>query len=97
MMYVPKGRLGGLGVRMGVGWVALSVAVTIGLGETPAALKVITQVCIAAVVPATLIEALRLAGVAPLAGARFSQAQSEPSEVVKFKPLVGFVLVTAMP
>jgi hypothetical protein len=71
-----------------------NVAVTVGLGETLVALKVITQLCEPRVALAALMEALRFNGVAPPAGDRLNQAQSDPSEVLKLRPLLGLVLAT---
>ena len=73
---------------------ALNVAVTVGLGDTPAALKVMTQEWLPAVTPVTFTEAVTVAGVEPDAGDKVSQAQSEPSEEVNAKPLAGFVLAS---
>lgn len=68
-----------------------------GLGDTPEALKVITQLWLPTVAPPVLTDALRLAVVIPLLGLRLSQAQSAPSDAVKLKPLAGLALVTEMP
>jgi hypothetical protein len=75
---------------------AVNVAVTVGLGDTPAALNVITQVWLPTVALPAITEALTLPGVDPLLGLRLSQAQSAPREVLKFNPLAGLVLLTEM-
>src|SRR5215471_3107717 len=75
----------------------VKVAVTVGLGETPAALKVRKQVWVpVAVAPAGFTEATIVTGVEPPPGASVSQAQSEPGAVVKASPLEGLVLVTVI-
>ena len=70
------------------------VAVTVGLGDTPEALKVMTQEWVPMVVLAALTEAVMVTGVAPDAGATVSQAQSEPSEDVYARPAAGLVLLS---
>ena len=57
----------------------MRVAVTVGLGDTPEALKVMTQEWLPTVAAAAFTEAVTVTGVAPEAGPKFSQAQSEPS------------------
>ena len=75
-------------------WVGLTVRVrmTLGLEATPAALNVTRHWWLPAVALAVLTEALRVAGVEPEAGERFSQAQSDPRDAVKLRPDAGLVL-----
>ncbi len=75
--------------------VTVSVAVAVGLGETPAALKVMVQEWLPDVALAVTTEALRVVVVLPPVGASFNHAQSLPREVVNARPDVGLVLVTA--
>ena len=75
---------------------AFTVAVTVGLGETPVALKVIVQLCDPAAMVVVFTEAPRPRGVFPPVGSRVTQAQSDPSDVLNANPLVGLVLVTPM-
>ena len=88
--------MAGVADKVGTGALALNVAVTVGLGDTPAALKVITQEWLPAVTPVAFTEAVTVAGVEPDAGDKASQAQSEPREEVNAKPLAGLVLLSAI-
>ena len=76
-----------------VGPLTDSVAVTVGLGETPAALNVITQEWLPVVAVAAVIEALTVCGVEPDVGDKLSHPQSDPSEDVNASPLNGLVLL----
>lgn len=72
------------------------VALTVELDATLLALNVITQLWLPWIVALVLTDAVTVPGVVPDVGLRFSQAQSEPGEAVKLKPLEGFVLLTVM-
>ena len=77
---MPKGSVAGAADKVGMrAGDTIRVAVTVGLGDTPAALKVMTQEWLPTVAAAAFTEAVTVTGVAPDAGAKFSQAQSEPS------------------
>ena len=92
-VYVPKGRLGGFADK--VNWLPIvTVAVTVGLGETPAALNVRMQVCGPGVEFAVLIDALIFASVDPERVGKDSHAQSLPVEMLNGRPVKGPVLLT---
>ena len=74
----------------------VKVAVTVGLLEDNPETKVMTQVWLPTVALLAITEALRVAGVDPPPGFRFSQPQSAPSEAPKVKPLTGLVLAREM-
>ena len=80
----------------GGGATAVKVAVTVGLDETPEALKVMMQERLPATTFAALTEAVTVAGVEPDVGVKVNHAQSEPSEVENANPLAGLVLLTAI-
>jgi hypothetical protein len=72
------------------------VAVTVGLGEIPLALNVMTQEWLPGVAPEDLIDAVTVAGVDPAAGDNVSHPQSAPSEAVNIRPEFGLVLLMEM-
>jgi len=81
---------------VGAGVVTVRVAVTVGLGVTPLALKVMTQEWFPGVALAVLTDADKVLGVVPAVGSTVSQAQSEPKVEVNPTPKAGLLLVTPM-
>jgi hypothetical protein len=88
IVYAPKFSDAGETVRVGL--VTVIVAVTVGGGETPAAEKVMTHECAPGVAALVLTEAVSVGAgvpVVPLVGFKFSQAQSDPREVLNARPV----------
>ena len=91
--YAPKFSNVGVSVRLGL--LTVTVAVMVGLGDTPGELIVMTHVSLPAVALATLKDALSVNGVVPDDGVSVSQLQSVPSAVEKLKP-EGLLLIVML-
>jgi hypothetical protein len=90
---VPNESVDGAAVRVGDGLAMVTVAVTVGMGDTPLELKVMRQEWLPGIVPVELMDAVEVAGVKLEAGDNVSQPQSEPSVEVNASPEVGLVLL----